>query len=189
MATPTWWIKATHLASASEEKCLFPRLSAILPWRCPNPTLPSAGSIQVNKNSYRQMTQSTWCYEDKMPDIPISQQLFARVSLSLGKKIHLYTKQRQLLRNLGEHRSFTEEKIDCAFTSKRVREKCVEGRWRRFQCFREVPHFPVPSVPGSASWKPCLCQTPPTCSEEPDTSSKDSITCFKQLHNVTLCIR
>lgn len=82
----TWWIKATHLASASEEKCLFPRLSAVLPWRCPNPTLPSAGSIQVNKNSYRQMTQSTWCYEDKMPDIPISQQLFARVSLSLGKK-------------------------------------------------------------------------------------------------------
>lgn len=34
-----------------------------------------------------------------------------------------------------------------------------------FQCFWEVPHFPAPSVPGSASWKSRLCQTAPTRSQ------------------------
>lgn len=60
-----------------QEMWLFPWLSAVFPWRDPDPTLPSAGSIQVNKNSYRQMTQSTLCsrYEEKMADILIPQQL------------------------------------------------------------------------------------------------------------------
>lgn len=40
------------------------------------------------------------------------------------------------------------------------------------QCFGEVPHFPAPSVPGFASWKPCLCQTPPTRSEQPDANQQ-----------------
>lgn len=35
-------------------------------------------------------------------------------------------------------------------------------------------HFPAPSVPGCESWKPRLCQTPPTRSEDPDTNSEDS---------------
>lgn len=41
------------------------------------------------------------------------------------------------------------------------------------QLFEEVPHFPAPSVPGSASWKPCLCQTPPTHSAQPDSEQPE----------------
>lgn len=44
-----------------------------------------------------------------------------------------------------------------------------EEGWGGVECFGEVPHFPAPSVPGSASWKPCLCQTPPTRSVQPDS--------------------
>lgn len=55
---------------------------------------------------------------------------------------------------------------------KRVWRGGVIGRKRGVQCFGEVPHFPAPSVPGFASWKPCLCQTPPTRSEQPDANQQ-----------------